>query len=79
MAQPQISWLKYDWYKLGNVSINGCKLGYTSIGDDGVYYLSQTKWTSATLVILSILFIVKLEIISEMKDVYALRKHSGQI
>ncbi len=44
MAQPQISWPTYDWYKLD----------YVEIGDNGIFYLFKAKWTSVTNVDLSI-------------------------
>ncbi len=45
MAQPQISVFMYDC----------CKLGEAKIGAEGVYYLSKSKWTSVTKVVLGIL------------------------
>ncbi len=67
MAQPQISWLEYEW----------CKLGFIEIGAEGAYYLTKAKWTSLTKVYLSIYVETKLEIISVIKDARTLGELSG--
>ncbi len=39
MAQPQISWLRYDRRKKGDASI----------GAEGFHYLSKAKWAAVTV------------------------------